>query len=102
MLAETLLDCLQLFFSDEVFKLIVEQSNCYLEQQSNDGVDDRWKDITVAEMKVFICILLSVGLVELPIFHDYWAFNPIYTLPCWLSNIMPRDRFLQILACLHL
>ena len=42
-----------------------------------------------------------MGLVELPKFHDYWAHNAMYTLP-WFSKIMSRDRFLQILACLHL
>ena len=39
MLAETPLDCLQLVFSDKVFKSIVEQSNHYLEQQSHNGAD---------------------------------------------------------------
>ena len=57
MLVETLLDCLQLFFSDKIFKLIVEQSSCYLEQQSNNGADDRWTDIIIAEMKAFMGIL---------------------------------------------
>ena len=46
-------------------------------------------------------MLLSMGLVELPEFHDSWARNAMYTLP-WFSNIIPRDRVLQILACLHL
>ena len=42
-----------------------------------------------------------MGLVELSKFHDYWARNAVYALP-WFSNIMPRDGFLQILACLDL
>ena len=52
-------------------------------------------------MKAFMGTLLSMRFVELPKFHNYWAPNTIYTLP-WFSNIMPRDSFLQILACLHL
>ena len=56
MLAETPLDCLQLFFSNKVFKSIVEQSNCYHEQQSNTGTDNRWKDVLIAEMKAFMGI----------------------------------------------
>ena len=100
-LAGTPLDCLQLFFSDEVFKSIVEQSNRYHEQQSKNGIGDRWKDIIIAEMKAFMGILLAMGLVELPKFHDYWARNAVYTLP-WFSNSTHSDRFLQILACLHL
>ena len=79
MLAGTPLDCLQLLFSDKVFKSIVEQSNRYHEQQSNNGIGDRWEDITIAEMKAFMGILLAMGLVELPKFHDYWARNGVYT-----------------------
>ena len=41
MLVESPLDCLQLFFSDKEFKSIVEQSNRYHEQQSNNVTDDR-------------------------------------------------------------
>ena len=59
MLTETLLDYLQLVFSDEVFKSIVEQSNRYLEQQSNNGADDRWEDITITEMKAFMGIYIT-------------------------------------------
>ena len=40
-IAETLLDCLQMFFSDKAFKMIIEQSNRYHEQQSNSVTDDR-------------------------------------------------------------
>ena len=56
MLAETLLDCLQLVFSAEVFKLMVEH---YLEQQSNNGADDSWVHITIAEMKAFMGIHIT-------------------------------------------
>ena len=90
-----------MFFSEEVFKSIVEQSNRYHEQQSKNGIGDRWKDIIIAEMKAIMGILLAMGLVELPKFHDYWARNAVYTLP-WFSNSTHSDRFLQILACLHL
>ena len=62
---------MQLFLSDKVFKSIVEQSNRYHEQQSDNGTDDRWKDITIAEMKTFMSIVLAMGFAELPKIHDY-------------------------------
>ena len=52
-------------------------------------------------MKAFMGILLAMGLVEQPKVHHYCACNVAYALP-WSSNIMPRDRFLQILPCLDL
>ena len=50
------------FFFDIEFKSIVEQSNRSHEQQNNDVTDDRWKDITVAEIKEFMGILLVMRL----------------------------------------
>ena len=61
MLVETPLDCLQLLFSDKD-KSIVEQSNRYHGQQSNNVTGDRWKDITIAETKSFKGILLAMVL----------------------------------------
>ena len=53
MLVETPLEFVH-FFSDKEFKSIVEQSNRSYEEQSNNVADDRWKDITVAEIKEFM------------------------------------------------
>ena len=54
--------CIFFFFFDIEFKSIVEQSNRSHEQQSNNVTDDRWKDITVAEIKEFMGILLVMRL----------------------------------------
>ena len=51
-----------IFFSDKEFKSIVEQSNRSYEEQSNSVADDTWKDITVAEIKEFMGILLVMRL----------------------------------------
>ena len=51
-----------IFFFDIEFKSIVKQSNRSHEQQSNNVTDDRWKDITVAEIKEFMGILLVMRL----------------------------------------
>ena len=51
-----------IFFSDKEFKSIVEQSNRSYEEQSSNVTDDRWKDITVAEIKEFMGILLVMRL----------------------------------------
>ena len=51
-----------IFFCDKEFKSIVEQSNRSYEEQSNNVADDRWKDITVAEIKEFMGILLVMRL----------------------------------------
>lgn len=81
--AETPLDCLLLYFTDELSLSIVEQSNLYHQQQSDGNDDGKWKDITIEELKAFLGILLAMGLVELPKLHDYWALNSLTSVP-WL------------------
>ncbi len=60
-----------------------------------------WKDLSLEEMKAFIGIVLAMGLVRLPKMKDYWRKTcKILYLPTF-SDIMPRNRFLQIYRYLH-
>ena len=96
----TMLEFLLLFFTEEVIEEIVEQSNLFY-SQSGDNIKN-WKDISVPEMKAFLGIVLAMGIVNYPNFHDFWAnSDPIICTP-WFSDIMPRDRFFLILKYLHL
>jgi len=78
---------------------IVQQSNLYHSQIKPD--DDKWKDITFEELKAFLGILIAMGLLDLPKFHDYWSRGNLLSVP-WFATIMPRDRFFEILRYLHL
>lgn len=53
--ANTPLEFLQLFFTDEIFDDIVYHSNLYYHQQ--EKVNPKWKDITLEEMKAFLGIV---------------------------------------------
>ena len=52
-------------------------------------------------MKASFGIVLVMGLVDLPKFHNYWPCNSITSVP-WFLNIMPKRRFFETLAYLHL
>ena len=92
-------ECFQLFFSDTVIEFIVFKTKLYRKQNFDN--DSSWQDISVAKMKGFFGIGLSIGLVNLPKFHDYWAGNFTTSVP-WFFYILPRRRFFKELACLHL
>ena len=80
-------ECFQLFFSDAIYESIVYQTNLYNEQNFDRG--NSWQYVSFAEAK------------DLPNFHHYLVLNSITSLP-WFSNIMPRRRFFEVLACLCL
>lgn len=59
----------------------------------------RYKDITVDDMRVFLGLLLHMGIVKLPHFQDYWKNNKLFVSV--FPKFMPRDKFLLILRCLN-
>ena len=105
---ETPQDYFTSFFSEEVFELIVKETNVYanLLRDKQQPLAPRsrlanWKDVDVAEMKAFIGLILNMGMIRVPTLQDYWSTDITTHIP-FFSQVMSRDRFLQILSCLHL
>lgn len=61
---------------------------------------NRFTDITVPELRVFIGLLLHMGSIRLNRYQDYWKTDRLYNIPLFRQH-MSRDRFLIILRCLH-
>lgn len=60
----------------------------------------RWKDITVEELKIFIGLLLLMGIIKLNRLQDYWSTHRLFNFPSF-REYMSRDRFLIILRCVN-
>ena len=55
------------FFTDEVWELLVEETNRYASENVSHTPHARpWKDVTVPEMKAFVGMLILMGIVTLP------------------------------------
>ncbi|CAK9816241.1 PiggyBac transposable element-derived protein 2 [Anthophora plagiata] len=100
----------QLFLSDNLLELIVNETNRYAEQ-SNVGVENSsssttrkhqqsWMPVTIGEIKKFTVILIIMGLVRLPEIKLYWSKNTMYS-NARIKEVMRRDRFLTVLKYLH-
>lgn len=61
---------------------------------------NKWKPLTVSELKTFIGLLLHTGTIKLNRLQDYWKTHWLFNLNCF-SQYMSRDRFLLILRCLY-
>lgn len=81
------------FFSDDIFNLIVEQTNLYSFQKFNKSVCT-----SVTEIKDLIGIMLIMGIVKMPAYSDYWS---PYTRYSQISNVMSLKRYKQLMRCLH-
>lgn len=82
-----------MFLSDDIIKLMVEQTNLYHVQLKGTSLN-----VTTDEIKDFIAINLLMGVVDMPAYTDYWSsflrFNKV-------ADVMSLKRFQQIRRFLH-
>ncbi|WAR11059.1 PGBD4-like protein [Mya arenaria] len=57
----------------------------------------KWEPVNIDEMKVFIALVLAMGLTEKPDIVDYWSKDETLFTPFFGKN-MTKDRFLLILG----
>ncbi|EFN76502.1 PiggyBac transposable element-derived protein 4, partial [Harpegnathos saltator] len=60
----------------------------------------KWNDITLAEMKKFLGMIIMMGQVKKDVKDDYWS-SEFYTKTPSFSTIMPHNRFRQIWNTWH-
>ena len=88
-------------------EILVEQTNLYAERrmQATDlrrnSRMKQWRPMTLAEMKVFLSVIISMGLVQKRDVQDNRALDNIQDTPFY-RKIMSRDRFLSILSNFHI
>ena len=79
------LDFFSLFFTEEVWQLLVDQTNLYAEQKR--GLEERsvWYPVTRDEMKAWVSLHLNMGLVTKPNLSSYWSTDPALNSPFFPS-----------------
>lgn len=99
----------QLFLTDELLDVIVEETNRYAEQciidrMINENLSEKarlcnWTDTNKDEIKNFIAILMWMGLDQKPTLAHYWSNNPIYDGKT--RDFMSRNWFELLLRYIH-
>lgn len=99
-----------LFVSENVFKMIVLETNRYAEQQiiteiANETISKNsrlhaWVETDCHEIRIFIAFLIWMGLDSKPSLKDYWRRLPLYKND--ISKYLPRNRFELLLRMFHL
>ena len=91
----TQVDVFLKYFDNDIVDQILFQSNLYANQRQRSV-----PSITRAEFFGFLGINLVMGYHKLPSWTDYWKSDQDLTVP-FVSSTLPRNRFAQILANLH-
>lgn len=99
---------LKLLFSAQMVNEIVDYTNSYAVEHITEGShrtyaqpDGSWKDTTADEIYRLIALLVYFGLVEVGMSVDkYWSTKTLYH-GLWARTILTRQRFLALMALLH-
>ncbi|XP_020292495.1 piggyBac transposable element-derived protein 4-like [Pseudomyrmex gracilis] len=102
--SQNVADVVNLFMGADLFEHMANESNRYHYQILNTykipSKTKKWRDITVAEMKKFLGLIVLMGQVKKDMVHEYWSTDPAIETP-FFSKVMSRNRFMQILQTWH-
>ena len=98
------LDIFCRFFTDEVWDLLVTETNRYAHDHPSTKPNARvYDDVDIDEMKAFIGVLILMGILRLPRLEMYWSTSELhkYVSTPGISSILTKTRFEQIFRFLH-
>ncbi|CAG2197406.1 unnamed protein product [Mytilus edulis] len=101
------IDFFNLLFNNSMWDTIVLQTNLYANRKlQNDELKPnsritKWRPTSIDEMKVFFSLIISMGLTRKGDLDAYWSTDEVINTP-FFSKMMAKDRFMNILANLHL
>ena len=94
------MDFLDLFFPEQIYHLVAEQTNLYAGQKIQSKPDPLWKETTSEEVKAYIGIRLFMAIKKLPETKMYWSDDDVFGGEK-VKQIMPRNRFDKLSQYLH-
>ena len=91
------------FVAEEILNLFVDQTNIYGKQKKRRNSRNNtlpWEDVITKDTESFLGIIIVMGINNLPSMKHYWSKDNVFH-NSFISSIMSRNRFLQILYNLH-
>lgn len=105
------IDFYRLFLTDDLLTMLVNETNRYAFQKTIEGtllnnvaknsIIALWKDTNIEEMKIFLGLLLWMGLVKKPRLKSYWSQGVLYASEFPKASGMSRNRFEALLSMIH-
>lgn len=92
----------KLFFTNTLMEMITRETNRYAEGlfETAGKHTRKWKATTMDEIFVFFSVVVLMGIYPKPDVKTFWTTEAMLETP-FFHDMMPRDRFLQILRALH-
>ena len=101
------MDFFNLYLTNEIFQHIVDETNRFADQYFDEHPESvnstylqEWEPVTLLEIKIFVALVILMGIVHKPSIPMYWSTDALYNIPIF-SRCMKRTRFQLILKFLH-
>ena len=88
-----------LFFTDEICTVILQQSNLYAQEVLGQRYSV-WEKLTMEELRAYFGFMILMGLYPRPSLSDYWKRDPFVNYAP-IAERISRDRFYDISRYLH-
>ena len=94
------LSMFNLYFTDNVIDLVVQETNRYAQQVLTEKGSDRVWSTNAEEVRAYFGFIILMGIVRLPEIRDYWSTNPLlHYAP--IADKISRDHFEELTRYLH-
>ena len=97
---ETPSECFRLFYTSDLVRMIVKQSNLYAQEVMSDERYEKWDQISIEDLEAYFGFNILMGINSLPSLEDYWKKDPVYHYAP-VADCISRDRFSEISRYLH-
>lgn len=108
------LDFVNLFFTDQLIGLIVNETNRYATQWIRNHTEYlrrkphsrvhlwiRQGNTTPQEIRAFLAIVINMGLIKKPMIRAYWNISSVSQSTPWFPERFSEKRFVLLLKFLH-
>jgi hypothetical protein len=87
----------RLFFSENQLQIIVKNTNLYAYRKNVEELNNKkCKELTINELKIWLALVIYMGIFKLPATKDYWTINNYYPSH-EITKYMTFVRFNQVI-----
>jgi len=83
----------RLFFTEDQLQTIVQSTNLYAYRKKTDQTN--WNDLTLNELKIWLALVIYMGVFKLPAVRDYWVIDS-YFPSHEVTKLMTIKRFNEV------
>ncbi len=88
------------FFSQDIYDVIVRETNAYAEKCIQQKADPKWSPINVADIKTYIGLNMVLSVMSVPTYTLLWSSKKCFSL-FGIKEVTTCHRFTHICKNLH-